>query len=113
MVNSILTNVTVYAAGPMTDLALAIALDPRFAEFTKRTDPSWPAALIRKPTIPRIWRSRPSENFNFWMDPEASRAVLHARWPRLVLTSVDISVKTRMEKIIDRAGPEKPNARAQ
>src|SRR5258708_30551524 len=32
------------------------------------------------------------------MDPEASRAVLHARWPRIVLTTVDISVKTRMEK---------------
>jgi inosine-uridine nucleoside N-ribohydrolase len=34
------------------------------------------------------------------MDPEASRAVLHARWPRVVLTTVDISVKTRMEKAL-------------
>jgi inosine-uridine nucleoside N-ribohydrolase len=32
------------------------------------------------------------------MDPEASRAVLHADWPRIVMTTVDISVKTRMEK---------------
>ena len=32
------------------------------------------------------------------MDPEAARAVLHARWPRIVLTTVDISVKTRMDK---------------
>ena len=40
----------------------------------------------------------PSHEFNFWMDPEASHMVLHAHWPRLVLTTVDISVKTRMEK---------------
>jgi purine nucleosidase len=32
------------------------------------------------------------------MDPEASHAVLHAKWPRVVLTTVDISVKTHMEK---------------
>jgi inosine-uridine nucleoside N-ribohydrolase len=32
------------------------------------------------------------------MDPEASHAVLHAHWPRFVLTTVDISIKTRMEK---------------
>jgi inosine-uridine nucleoside N-ribohydrolase len=36
--------------------------------------------------------------FNFWMDPEASHAVMHAHWPRVVLTTVDISVKTRMER---------------
>jgi inosine-uridine nucleoside N-ribohydrolase len=40
----------------------------------------------------------PMREFNFWMDPEASRAVLHAHWPRIVLTTVDISVKTHMEK---------------
>jgi inosine-uridine nucleoside N-ribohydrolase len=40
----------------------------------------------------------PSHEFNFWMDPEASRAVLHAHWPRVVVTTVDISVKTLMGK---------------
>jgi purine nucleosidase len=40
----------------------------------------------------------PTREFNFWMDPEASHAVLHAHWPRFVLTTVDISVKTRMAK---------------
>src|SRR5258708_39633858 len=47
------------------------------------------------------------------MDPEASRAVLHARWPRIVLTTVDISVKTRMEKnlIAQVANSSTPGAR--
>jgi inosine-uridine nucleoside N-ribohydrolase len=40
----------------------------------------------------------PTREFNFWMDPEATHAVLHAKWPRVVLTTVDISVKTHMEK---------------
>ena len=45
----------------------------------------------------------PTHEFNFWMDPEASRAVLHARWPRVVVTTVDISVKTHMsEDLIPR-----------
>jgi inosine-uridine nucleoside N-ribohydrolase len=42
----------------------------------------------------------PAHEFNFWMDPEATHVVLHAKWPRLVLTTVDISVKTRMEKAL-------------
>ena len=42
----------------------------------------------------------PSREFNFWMDPKASHAVLHPHWPRIGLTTVDISVKTRMEKVL-------------
>jgi inosine-uridine nucleoside N-ribohydrolase len=40
----------------------------------------------------------PRREFNLWMDPEASRIVLHAPWPRIVVTTVDISVKTKMDK---------------
>jgi inosine-uridine nucleoside N-ribohydrolase len=32
------------------------------------------------------------------MDPEASRRVLRSPWARIVVTTVDISVKTRMDK---------------
>ena len=49
------------------------------------------------------FRLNPRREFNFWMDPEATHAVLHAHWPRVVLTTVDISVKTRMEEsLIER-----------
>jgi inosine-uridine nucleoside N-ribohydrolase len=87
MVHQFPHEVTVYAAGPMTDLGLAIALDPNFSELTKEL-------IVMGGSI----NLSPRREFNFWMDPEASHAVLHAHWPRIVLTTVDISVKTRMEK---------------
>ena len=40
----------------------------------------------------------PRREFNLWMDPEASRIVLHAPWPRITVTTVDISLKTKMDK---------------
>jgi inosine-uridine nucleoside N-ribohydrolase len=103
MVNQYPHEVTVYAAGPMTDLALALALDPRFAELTKELIVM--AGSINPQTDDPEFALTPKREFNFWMDPEASRAVLHAHWPRIVLTTVDISVKTRMEKsLIEQVG---------
>jgi inosine-uridine nucleoside N-ribohydrolase len=89
-------DVTIYAAGPMTDLALAIALDPHFPELTKELIVM--GGSINPQTDDPEFALTPKREFNLWMDPEASRAVLHADWPRIVMTTVDISVKTRMEK---------------
>ena len=88
--------VTIYAAGPMTDLALAIALDPEFPSLTKEL--IMMGGSINPQTDDPEFSLTPTREFNFWMDPEATHAVLHAKWPRVVLTTVDISVKTRMEK---------------
>ncbi len=88
--------VTIYAAGPMTDLALAIALDPDFPTLAK--DLVVMGGSINPQTDDPEFSLTPTREFNFWMDPEATRAVLHAKWPRVVLTTVDISVKTHMEK---------------
>ena len=88
--------ITIYAGGPMTDLALAIALDPQFAELSKELIVM--GGSINPQTDDPEFALSPSHEFNFWMDPEASHAVLHAHWLRVVLTTVDISVKTRMEK---------------
>jgi purine nucleosidase len=88
--------VTIYAAGPMTDLAMAIALDPQFPELSKELIVMG-GAINPQSDNPEFALS-PSHEFNFWMDPEASRAVLHAHWPRVAVTTVDISVKTLMSK---------------
>jgi len=90
--------VTIYAAGPMTDLALAIALDPDFPALTKELIVM--GGSINPQTSDPEFSLTPTREFNFWMDPEASHAVLHAKWPRVVLTTVDISVKTNMEKAL-------------
>jgi len=103
--------VTIYAAGPMTDLALAIALDPQFPELSKELIVM--AGSINPQTDDPEFSLTPKREFNFWMDPEASRAVLHAHWPRVVLTTVDISVKTRMEKALIEQVRKSPTPAAQ
>jgi inosine-uridine nucleoside N-ribohydrolase len=45
----------------------------------------------------------PRHEFNLWFDPEASHIVLTAPWKKIVCTTVDISVKTRLtQQLIDR-----------
>jgi len=103
MVHQYPHDVTIYAAGPMTDLALAIALDPHFPELAKELIVM--GGSINPQTDDPEFALTPTHEFNFWMDPEASHAVLHAPWPRFVLTTVDISVKTHMEKsLIEQIG---------
>ena len=96
MVHQYPHDVTIYAAGPMTDVASAIALDPHFPELAKEIIVM--GGSINPQTDDPEFQLSPKREFNFWMDPEATHAVLHAHWRRFVLTTVDISVKTRMEK---------------
>lgn len=103
--------VTIYAAGPMTDLATAIALDPQFPELSKELIVM--GGSINPRTDDPEFALSPSHEFNFWMDPEASRAVLHAHWARVVVTTVDISVKTRMEKDLIEEIRKSPTPAAQ
>ena len=103
--------VTIYAAGPMTDLALAIALDPQFPELSKEL--ILMAGSINPQTEDPEFALSPMREFNFWMDPEASHTVMHGQWPRVVLTTVDISVKTRMEKELIEQVRKSPTPAAQ
>jgi purine nucleosidase len=83
--------VTIYAAGPLTDIALALAIDPHFAELTQGI------VIMGGSLNPRTddpeFANNPRHEFNFWFDPEATRIVLRAHWPRIDLTTVDISIK--------------------
>ena len=51
MVRKFPNEITIYAGGPMTNLALAISIDPEFARLAKSWC-SWVLASIREPTIP-------------------------------------------------------------
>lgn len=88
--------VTICAAGPLTDLALAIAIDPQFAELAQELVVM--GGSINPQTTDPEFHSNPRREFNFWMDPEATHAVLHARWAKFVDTPVDISIKSRLTK---------------
>jgi len=44
----------------------------------------------------------PRHEFNFWFDPEAAHIVLRAAWPRIDVTTVDISIKAPFtQKMLD------------
>ncbi len=82
--------VTIYAAGPLTNIALAISIDPEFASLTK-------GIVIMggslNPQTSDIETSDPRHEFNFWFDPEAAHIVLRAAWSRVDITTEDVSVK--------------------
>jgi inosine-uridine nucleoside N-ribohydrolase len=86
--------ITIYAGGPMTNLALAITIDPEFAGLAKELV-FMGASLNPQTTDPEFINS-PRREFNLWFDPEAAHIVLQAPWKKIICTPVDISVKTRM-----------------
>jgi purine nucleosidase len=103
--------VTIYAAGPLTNIALAISIDPHFAELTQGIV-IMGGSLAPKTDDPEF-ANNPRHEFNFWFDPEAAHITLRAHWPRIDLTTVDISIKTSFTKetLKDIAGS--PNLAAQ
>jgi purine nucleosidase len=102
--------VTLYAAGPLTNIALALALDPHLAELT-RGIVIMGGSLAPQTTDPE-YANHPRHEFNFWFDPEAAHLVLRAPWPRIDLTTVDISIKTQFSKELLQqiAGSQEPAA---
>src|SRR6202045_4194235 len=86
--------VTIYEGGPMTNLALALTIDPEFAGLAKELV-SMGASLNPKTDDPEFVNT-PRHEFNLWFDPEAARIVLRAPWKKIVCTTVDISLKTRL-----------------
>src|SRR6266852_1098615 len=93
--------VTIYAGGPMTNLALAISIDPEFSQLAKEL--VFMGASLNPQTTDPEFLNTPRHEFNLWFDPEAARIVLRAHWKKMVCTTVDVSVKTRMtQALIDR-----------
>jgi purine nucleosidase len=88
--------VTIYAGGPLTNIAMAISIDPQFAEMTRGIVVM--GGSLNPQTKDPEFATNPRHEFNFWFDPEAAHIVLRARWPRIDLTTVDISIKTRFTK---------------
>jgi inosine-uridine nucleoside N-ribohydrolase len=82
---------TIYAAGPLTNIALAISIDPEFAALTKGI--VFMGGSLNPQTADPEFATDPRHEFNFWFDPEAAHIVLHADWPRIDATTVDISIK--------------------
>ena len=95
--------VTIYAAGPMTNIALAIGIDPEFATLTKGI--VLMGGSLNPETDDPEFATSPRHEFNFWFDPEAAHIVLRADWPRVDVTTVDVSIKAPFtEKMLNEIG---------
>lgn len=101
MVHQFPNEVTIYAGGPMTNLALASSIDPKFAGLVKEL--VFMGASLNPVTDDPEFVNTPRHEFNIWFDPEAAHIVLRAPWKKIVCTTVDISVKTRLtQELINR-----------
>jgi purine nucleosidase len=83
--------VTICAMGPLTNIALALAIDPHFAELTRGI--FLMGGSLNPSTTDPEFSTSPRHEFNFWFDPEAAHIVLRAPWPRIDVTTVDVSIK--------------------
>jgi inosine-uridine nucleoside N-ribohydrolase len=103
--------VTVYAAGPLTDIALAISLDPHFAELAQGLVVM--GGSLNPHSEDPEFATSPRHEFNFWFDPEAARITLRAPWARIDVTTVDISIKAMFTQAMLDAIAKSPNPAAQ
>ncbi|MGH8316632.1 MAG: nucleoside hydrolase [Steroidobacteraceae bacterium] len=90
--------ITIIAAGPMTDLALAAKLDPQFASLAKQLV-FMGGSFNPKPAdnpFAQENHNTPRREFNMKFDPEAASIVLHQPWNRITEVPVDATNPTLM-----------------
>ena len=95
MVHKYPHEVTIYAGGPLTNLAQALSIDPKVADLAQELVIMGGSIA---PVVPMEWQTENRREFNFWWDPEAVHVVLTSSWHKITITTVDISVKTRLTR---------------
>jgi purine nucleosidase len=106
--------VTIIACGPMTNLAMAARLDPKFASTAKELvfmggsfNP-----VSSGNAFAAEYANTPRKEFNMRFDPEASHIVLHEPWKKITQVPIDPTTKTffKPELIHDVAAGKTPFA---
>jgi inosine-uridine nucleoside N-ribohydrolase len=93
MVHKYPGEVVIWAGGPMTNIALALRLDPEVATLAKELVLMGSGMYATEGGINSIDGRR---EFNWWFDPEAVRIAMRAPWKKITITPIDISVKTKV-----------------
>ncbi|MFN8058762.1 MAG: nucleoside hydrolase [Vicinamibacterales bacterium] len=93
MVRTYPGQVIVWCGGPLTNVALALRLDPELPSLAKELVLMGAGFNVGQGGVHRINGRR---EFNWWWDPEAVRIVMSAPWKKITITPVDISVKTQL-----------------
>lgn len=94
--------ITLFATGPMTNIAIAQSLDPSFAANVKELvymgGSLLPRQALDNPSAAQFARefvNSPRREFNIRWDPEAARIVAHAPWRKVTMVPVDPSTGTQ------------------
>jgi purine nucleosidase len=100
MVHKYPGEIVIWAGGPLTNVALALRLDPDVATLAKELVLMGSGMYADNGGISGVEARR---EFNWWFDPESVRITMRAPWKKITITPVDISVKTRLGKEIQAA----------
>jgi purine nucleosidase len=92
--------VVIWAGGPLTNIALALRLDPEVATLAKELVLMGSGMYANEGGINSIDGRR---EFNWWFDPEAVRITMRAAWKKITITPIDVSVKTRVDPQVKAA----------
>jgi purine nucleosidase len=93
------------ATGPLTNLAVALRLEPRLPELLAGVTVMGGAAMVPGNVTP-------AAEANIWHDPEAAKAVLRAPWP-ITLVPLDATMREVMNEAqrLEMASSASPVAR--
>lgn len=111
--------VSIIATGPLTNIALAQSLDPRFASLAKELvymggslNPHQVLDNTAAAQFAREFVNSPRREFNWRWDPEAVRIALRAPWKRIVMVPVDPSTATQLSPSLIKKMSRNDNALA-
>jgi len=100
MVHKYPGEVVIWAGGPLTNIALALRLDPEVASLAKELVLMGSGMYADNGGISGVDGRR---EFNWWFDPEAVRITMRAPWKKITITPIDISVKTKVNPDLQAA----------
>ena len=92
--------VVIWAGGPLTNIALALRLDPEVATLAKELVLMGSGMYADQGGINTVDGRR---EFNWWFDPESVRITMRAPWKKITITPIDVSVKTRVNPEVKAA----------
>jgi purine nucleosidase len=94
MVHKYPHQVTIFAGGPLTNIALAVRTDPEFASLAREL--VFMGGSLNPKTDDPEFAFNPRHEFNLWFDPEAAHIVLTAPWTKITGTTVDVSLQAKL-----------------